>query len=284
MDADNDWTTTGLFSPSKAKAHQAQAKDWAFVDDWLTKRFTSKRLPPFERNEDTLEALLSLATLNDAADEQRSSIERVEKSALSALAKKTQPTAEGLHELILDHLDTADLDLLAKLSVMLDTSPSALDIGTAIMELHDSRFSINQQTQRADAQLQALKSEQQRLESLLVALKDDSLQAPVNLPSQTTEWTRSSKHLRVKVTEYDDRLASALAEPPPTITFEDVAKRGAELDEQAARLAQLSSELEAYQSLPSDSKAARAKLESARDDLRALTKQREGLFETMADR
>lgn len=284
MDSDNDWTATGLFSPSKAKAHQAQAKDWAFVDSWLTKRSASKRMPNFERNEDTLQALLALATVNDAADEQRGSVDRVEKAALTALSKRAETSSDKLHELILGNLESkSGLDTLASLAVLSDAShPSALAIGTAIVDMNDAKFAQDQQIQRTNYQLQALKAEQDRVKSILASLQSDGLQASADIQEQTAEWTRSSKHLRAKVGEYDDRLASSRTEARPSVTFDDIAKNTTDLDQQQSRLEQLENELEAFKSLPSDAKGARSKLEAAREELRDLTKERDALFENMA--
>lgn len=282
MDTDNDWTATGLFSPSKAKAHQAQAKDWNSVDAWLAKRF--KRPPTFERNEETLQALLGLAMLNDAADEQRSGVDRVEKAALNALGKRNESGGDDLHQCLLSNMeDKAALDSLADISVLLNTPRiSALDMGTAIVDLNDAQFASEQQLHRTEAQLRALRTEQERIESLLNSLKDDALQAPPDLPEQTTEWTRSAKHLRAKVAEYDDRLVGIRSESKPAITFEDFAKQTAEQVEQERQLAGLENELKAFQSLPSDAKGARVKLETAREELRKLTQERDALFERMA--
>lgn len=284
MDSDHDWTTTGLFSPSKAKAHQAQAKEWAQVDAWLAKRSSSKRLPEFERNEDTLQALLGLATANDSADEQRSSIDRVEKAAASSLLRRIETSSEGMHELLMEHLETnADLDGLAQMSVLLGApSPSALHVGMSIVDLKDAHFTSQQQVDRVEAQLQALKAEQQRVREILASLSHEDLQPGSDVPDQIAEWTRSTKHLRAKVGEYDDRLAGVPSDRKSVISFESIARQTADLSEQNHQLERLESELGAFQSLPSDAKGARGTLEGARESLRKLTRQRDALFEKMA--
>lgn len=43
MDSDADWAASALFSPSKARIAQAQARDWGFVDSWLAKRYSTLR-------------------------------------------------------------------------------------------------------------------------------------------------------------------------------------------------------------------------------------------------
>lgn len=77
-----------LFSPSKARQQQAQAKDWIFVDSWLSKKYHPKPVPNFERNEDTLQALMTLVAFNERADEEQLLLERVENEALRELQEK----------------------------------------------------------------------------------------------------------------------------------------------------------------------------------------------------
>ena len=87
-------SNAAIFSPSVARAAASTAKDWSYVDDWLRRKYaassssssassisggakaTAKRsswttVPQFERNPETLKALLALAAANEAADETR---------------------------------------------------------------------------------------------------------------------------------------------------------------------------------------------------------------------
>ncbi len=80
MDSES-WTAGALFSPSKARHQQAQAKDWAYVETWLAKKYAPRAVPAFERNDDTLQALLMQANSNEAADLERDLIDRVEQNA-----------------------------------------------------------------------------------------------------------------------------------------------------------------------------------------------------------
>lgn len=85
MDPD---VASALFSPSKARQQQAQAKDWDYVTTWLRKKYFPKPIPNFERNEETLQALLNLAAFNERADEEQELTERVEREALSVMQGK----------------------------------------------------------------------------------------------------------------------------------------------------------------------------------------------------
>ncbi|GAP89822.2 hypothetical protein SAMD00023353_4100860 [Rosellinia necatrix] len=105
-----------IFSPSVARAAASTAKDWAYVDAWLRRQYTNLRQqdadadaaagpganaaparprtansskpqttspPPFERNPETLEALLALVAANEEADEERERLAQLEAAALA---------------------------------------------------------------------------------------------------------------------------------------------------------------------------------------------------------
>ncbi|KAL2268129.1 hypothetical protein VTJ83DRAFT_2975 [Remersonia thermophila] len=79
-----------IFSPSVARAAASAAKDWSFVDSWLQRKFPGRGPPPFERNPDTLRALLALALANEAADEERALLARLESDTLNQLRAREQ--------------------------------------------------------------------------------------------------------------------------------------------------------------------------------------------------
>jgi len=92
---------TAIFSPSVARAAASAAKDWSYVDSWLLAKFHGRGAPPsFERNADTLRALLALASANEAADESRQQVARLEAEALREL--KTYEEAQRKQQ-DLDH-------------------------------------------------------------------------------------------------------------------------------------------------------------------------------------
>src|SRR4051812_16762721 len=83
-----------IFSPSVARAAASTAKDWAYVDAWIKRQYVHlsnpdpnshnypSRPPTFERNADTLEALLALIAANEAADDERDRLAGLEAAAL----------------------------------------------------------------------------------------------------------------------------------------------------------------------------------------------------------
>lgn len=76
-----------IFSPSVARAAASAAKDWSYVDSWLHAKYAPLHLkvPSFERNPETLKALLALATANEAADDPRQQIADLESATQEKL-------------------------------------------------------------------------------------------------------------------------------------------------------------------------------------------------------
>ncbi|KAG7284142.1 hypothetical protein NEMBOFW57_010503 [Staphylotrichum longicolle] len=83
-----------IFSPSVARAAASAAKDWSYIDAWLHRKFPGRGPPPFERNADTLRVLLALASANEAADEERTLIARLEAETLTQLRAHEQSLAQ----------------------------------------------------------------------------------------------------------------------------------------------------------------------------------------------
>ncbi|KAI7084763.1 hypothetical protein KC356_g6471 [Hortaea werneckii] len=281
MDSPGDWTATALFSPSKARAQQAQAKDWASVDAWLGKKY-GKRIPTFERNEETLQALLTLATANEGADEQRSLIDKVEKQALHTSPKRTSED-EALYQELLESLDpraTEYLDSLSGSFAALGAS-NILEAASKVCSLQDDQFTASEQIKRAESQYNNLRQEQSRLRNTLHELQNEEFTAPTDLPQQTSEWARNAKHLRAKLAEYDERLSAIRNASGVSSLLEDVSTKSREIQKQRMEFREREVELSAFDSLPSDPRAARADLDEARANLRRLTARRDALFEDM---
>lgn len=280
---DAEWTASALFSPSKARAQQAQAKDWAAVDSWLAKRYPS-RLPIFERNEDTLHALLTLANFSENADEQRGQVDRIEKTTFQAIAKRQGGIgSEVVQALILELSGEAHLDTLAEALVSSDCPNANVAVmGAKIVNLTSSEFEMAQQMKHVKAQVDALKTEQDRLQKVLQELESDAFRAPADIAETTAEWQKTTKHLTAKIAEYKERLSASQPGAAPN-SIEDVQRRADDVGRQRDQLASLETQLKAYQDLPTDTRGARRKLEEARDQLRRLTSKRDQLFEDLVD-
>lgn len=87
-DFDSIWSPAKVFSPTAPRQASLQQKEWAYVDQFLVSRFAPAPVPKFERNPDTLKALLAIASANEAADEEKLLERRVKERALEELKKQ----------------------------------------------------------------------------------------------------------------------------------------------------------------------------------------------------
>lgn len=270
MDSSPDWATSALFSPSKARAHQAQARDWALVDAWLSKTYYPKRTPPFERTAETLEILLNIANLNETADEQNALTERVEKSALLSFTKR-KLEHDVYSELLsgLDEQGKTSLHALAASAVML-RSVEPVPMAEQLCAMTTTHFEARQQQRRAETSFRALKSEQSRLESIVRALSNHDLQPSHNLGQRTVDSIRDTKHLKAKIAEYEERLNMRSSAPDGT-SIEDFIRRTADIKLLTTRADHIDADMSKFRDLPADGRNAQAELNRARDRLQTLT-------------
>ncbi|KAI5807788.1 hypothetical protein BZA77DRAFT_330651, partial [Pyronema omphalodes] len=82
------WSPAKVFSPTVARQQSQQLREWQYIDNFLASKFHPNPVPPFERNADTLKALMALSSTNESADESRSLEIRVKEKALDELKKR----------------------------------------------------------------------------------------------------------------------------------------------------------------------------------------------------
>lgn len=286
---DTDWTATGLFSPSKARLAQAQAKDWSFIDAWLTKKYLPSRVPTFERNEETLGALLALISVNEAADERRHVVDSVEKSALQYYTKQKNEPGDAVYKDITDHLyqnGHDSVETLARASLLLNTPiRSGIDeLAFAAADLQMRAFETQQAAKSAEEQTTALKAERERLLKLLTHLKSDAYTAPTNIVEDTAQWLKGTKHLRAKIGEYEERLTAARPSPTLLALIEEISSAVREQAAQKAQLVEIHDEVEMLQSFPPQQAVAKKMLAQAQEELRLLSAKRDELLKSRSNK
>lgn len=220
------WSPAKVFSPSVARQQSQIAKDWTYVDQWLlTRHSPSSTVPSFERNPDTLKALLALAAANEAADEERALEKKVKEKALAELQKRDEEAANteasvlaALEESLTSN-GTRALNSIALLSVALgSTSTSSRKLAAGLIGLTKEEFSIAQQTLRIDGLHRRLQRDLLLLQEQLRTLEHgEEYRVPSELVGQTAEWTRTSRHLQRKTEDYQERVEvlEVLFPPPP---------------------------------------------------------------------
>lgn len=283
MDSSTDWVTSTLYSPSKARAHQAQAKDWEAVDAWLSKKYATRRIPVFERNDETLPALLALAELNEAADDQRVHVDRIEKNVLATTSKRASEEGEIYRSVAAAVDKDENLALLAQTIVYLDCAIVDMTaISSAILDLTSQSFIAHQQAMQVESQIAALVLEQQRLAEQLKNLQRDSFKTPTVLSEQTSEHLRNSKHMKAKLAEYGDRLNGLHSFDRSQQQVSSLIQDSDDLDTILHRINTTEAELELYQNLPTDARAARDRVRNVKEQLVKLIRRRDELFENLA--
>ncbi|KAJ5232078.1 hypothetical protein N7468_005034 [Penicillium chermesinum] len=287
-----------LASPTKARQAAIQAKDWAYVNTWLSRQFAPKPVPQFERNEDTLKVLLTLAAANDAADEEANLQQRAREEALTAYRAVEETELKDPHqrqkndlleavEMCLDDKGHDDLNDLAESAAILGNTlnPEPEDIGQSIVELSAEDFDARNQMAKVETLHRYLQKELARLQTHLEDLKSNpAFQIPEDIQTSTSEWTRGTKTLNNKVGEYQDRIASLERNRPHGPTIDELMHE----EEGVLRLRETVKSLEgrvrAFHDLPTDIPAARARYKELELELNQLTRQRDMMFGNLIDR
>lgn len=223
-----------LVSPTKARQAAIQAKDWAYVNSWLGRQYAPKPIPQFERNEETLRVLLTMAAANEAADEEASLKHRAREEAVRVHKAKEEAERKDVHkcqkkdildevEACLDDKGKRDLNDLADSAVVLGSTlnPEPEELSLSIVELTAEDFDTQDQLFQVETLRLYLKRELARLQTDLEALKTEkAYETPADTQNLTTEWTRGTKMLATKIREYQDRIASLERNQPQGLTIE----------------------------------------------------------------
>ncbi|KAL4766093.1 uncharacterized protein BDW70DRAFT_127278 [Aspergillus foveolatus] len=281
-----------LASPAKARQAAIQAKDWAYVNSWLNRRYAPNPVPEFEKNEDTLRTLLALAAANEAADEEAAMLHHAREQTIEGFkareAMEVKQKVELLHmvENCLDKAGNRDLDDLAETVAVLGTlGTSTKDVGQSIVELTKEEFETQEQMQRVERLHNYLKRELVTLHEQLQELKSNpAYEMPADLPALTAEWTRGTKVLSAKVNEYKDRSAALERNSNKGATLEEVILEEEEVGRLVDSVRSLEARIETFHNLPKDITGARAEYRKLEAELNRLIQMRDTMFEKLVGR
>ncbi|KAF2144720.1 uncharacterized protein K452DRAFT_306499 [Aplosporella prunicola CBS 121167] len=220
---DDALSPDALFSPSKARQQRAQANDWQHVETWLSALYPNRPLPTFERNEDTLKALLALAAANECADEEAGLMRALGEEAQREMEQADAAPADNDNAQLLSTIESsltpaghASLTAMAELTTTLhapDTSPTTL--AHALIAQNTHLAALTQQQAALLTLRNLLAQDLQYLETTHEELTTSpALAAPPALPRQTADFQRQTKQLAPKLREYEERLAALR---PPTV-------------------------------------------------------------------
>ncbi|KAK5625548.1 hypothetical protein RRF57_001264 [Xylaria bambusicola] len=324
-----------IFSPSIARAAASTAKDWAYVDSWLRRQWTHLRQeqqdgvssskaaasssaspPSFERNPETLEALLSLIAANEEADEERDRLARLESAALDEVRaaeqekesrRRRQGSSNGstvepvtpihgdlLAEDLLQALDAGlskdgqtALDALADVSLSLDAAadPSPSNLCRLFVDLQGAAHETSHLLHRVGLLQAYLDDESARLRAFLEDLRQGPQYQLSPASADSDALPHAVEDMAARLPELR-RYVEALEKNVgiPALTVEEV-----RLDEEAyldllAKKKDLDAQVKAFAGLPPDVEAARVELENLRTQLREATERRDANFEMLVER
>jgi HAUS augmin-like complex subunit 1 len=282
-----------LISPTKARQAAIQAKDWAYVNSWLSRKYSPHNVPPFERNDETLRSLLAIAAANDAADEEASLVHRAREEVVRAL-KQREEAGDSRKQNLLEDIE-ARLDLegkealndLAETIVLLgDSSTDVTELAHAIIELTRDEFELANQVQKVEALQAYLDKEILLVQTEIETFKSHpAYETPPDLTSQTVEWARSAKLLGAKINEYRDKTTSlqrSVSIDGPTI--EEVVQEEGNLHRLKETVRVLENRIKSYRDLPPDLEDAKNEYKRLEKELNRLTRERDQLFENAITR
>ncbi|KAF5518290.1 hypothetical protein CGCA056_v010633 [Colletotrichum aenigma] len=304
--------STAIFSPSIARIAASTAKDWNYVDCWLTAKFHGRAVPPFERNPETLKALLALASLNETADEERELVSRAEAAALHQISEACHEPEARLSELPLtatvreriltavqDHLTregSTALNSMATLSCQLSVAyPDAETLGWSMINLHARASELEQMRVRVHILLKYIEQESTTADELLQTLRSDDYKPTNDLARQNLDMQRRIKAMAARLPELKDRISSAnrsmhllptthqshISDQP---AIEQIIQEESKYLELLAQKRGLDAHVTQFSSLPDDVQRARLQLENLRTDLRAIIRRRDTIFEGLVER
>ncbi|KAI9723662.1 MAG: hypothetical protein M1812_000962 [Candelaria pacifica] len=289
MSFDLNWSSEAVFSPSKARQQLAEAKDWQYIDTWLSARYGSNQTPAFERNGETLKALLALAAHNEAADEENQLLAKLKEKAVEELKAEAEADLDAdiltALEETLGREGRQSLESMASLSVALGSpfnDPERL--GADLAQLTKSEFDIQQQAQRVSTLQERLDSELSKLRDMLSEVRSEAFATPPSFPQKSAEWTRGTKLLSAKLVDYKERLSTASYTTEPSPSLQQVVNQEQGILKLKAVVRNVEAEVRGFQGLPCDRELALLEVERVRRELDGLKRSRDSLFEALVEK
>ncbi|KAK8131010.1 hypothetical protein PG984_007448 [Apiospora sp. TS-2023a] len=297
---------TAIFSPSVARAAASTAKDWSYVDNWLRIKYAGRAVPKFERNPDTLRALLALASHNEAVDEECGQLAQLEAAALAEVkaadaakeaARREQQQEVVKGELVADDmLDAVEegltregrtaLDAMARMAVELGMAfPTSEVLGTRYVELQAKVFELEQTLDRVALLQKYLERESQTMDGFIHEIRGHEYRPAADLAKQNLDLQRQIKTMSAKLPEIGQQIAALeKSVAVPNLTVEDVKKDEDVYLDLLATKKELDAQVKTFAGLPPDVEAARVELEALRAQLRDATARRDTVFEGLVER
>ncbi|KJR79890.1 uncharacterized protein SPSK_00572 [Sporothrix schenckii 1099-18] len=293
-------TSAAIFSPSVARLASSAAKDWNYVDSWLSSIFPNRSPPPFERNSETLRALVTLSTLNESVDEDFGHVSSLETLALRTLSKaeeygNSEPKAVHMSpvyaagrivaaiESELSREGHLAFDALAATSVELGVAiPVPTGTGREFAHLDMYLFQLEQALSRTEVLHAHVGDHSSRLRSRFDDHERDGYRPSAPLARQNLELQRKIKTETSRLQDIKDAPSvQAQLSKPTTLQLEDDETIFLKLSEYDEALCK---QINAFRNLPPDTELAKQQLEILQSELQAATQIRDNMFEGLVEK
>lgn len=292
--------TAAIFSPSVARIAASTARDWSYVESWLRAKlqlFPDRSLPAFERNPDTLKALLALASFSEAADEERQLVARAEAEALRDVTSSTTTQGEeggSVRDVLLETIEDelpkdgkVALEGMAAMAVQAGTIfPEPEDLGRRMLDHQKAIFEAEQMKCRAETLDRHITADAAATTKLVKTLQGDEYTPRPGLAKQNLDQQRKAKASAAQLPDLRDRAASLAASHDAGAhpTIQDIVAEEKDFLELLGRKRQLDLQLASFEGLPGDPDMARAELEALQEQLTGATSRRDAVFEGLVER
>lgn len=291
---------SAIFSPSVARIAASTAKDWKYVDEWLATKFSTRSQPVFERNADTLQALLALVSVNEAADEEKKIVARAEALAQLEIQSHHKDTSTGTHSaptrvkeellaLIGDWLPqdaTSSLCALATLAVELGVEyPTPESLGNVLSDLREEEVEMGMVRERIQPTRAYIDAETVQADALLEALRTWTFAPSHDLARQNIELQRSMRALSARLADPGDvptTSGSNRRSRYPKIN--DVAAEELEYLHLLTQKREMDARSAEFSGISADPTTARSELDRLHSRVETTTRQRDAVFEGLVER
>lgn len=289
-----------MFSPSVTRIAATEARDWTFVDSWLTSWFSGRQPPPFERNADTLKSMLALIAFNETAEAEAGLLARVDQDALEDLpqcaiwpAKDDAPSLLAVRDSLLDIIrqempkeGRVALSSLATMSVSARVAhPEPEQLSAAILDTQSAIFDVEQMTARAETLERQILSEIANARDILHSVQEEGYRLPDGLAKRKLEVQRAVKAMTAQVPEFERRVAS-LRETAASSEYSvhDILREEEDYINLVENRKGLEKRISVFRGLPSDPELARNELNAYKKELQGITSRRDAAFQGLVER
>lgn len=282
-----------LLSPTKARQAAAEFASWKYVDDHLKALFAPNKVPRFERNDATLNALLDLVRANEDVDEERSILHEARLEALSKAQDGEKKRKGTLSQKVLAHLEESlpaagktALDDLAASAVLLSCRNGSIEeMEQRILELTRDTFDSENELLSLQQTQRAFERDWVQLQDTIARFKaqtDSEVSKLEEMQTQTQSMNRETKVVGMKLAEYQDRVRALQNYDIGPVGIEDIVMREKELERKQRELKELEERVVALHGLPPDLDVSRKEVERARNELGEWKRKRDRAFEDLA--